>query len=115
MTYSGSLTVTGVVDRSVSPPKFTVTGFIETEARLPDSAKIVTVDMKFGSRLQIFDLLIDSESFGSEDKNIVYQFSAKNYRVLEAPARGDSKDSVAKRRKEGKGLDVSRDSARGEC
>lgn len=91
--YTGSLTVTGVVDRSVSPPKFTVTGLIETEARLPDSAKIVTVDMKFGSRLQIFDLLIDSESFGSDDKNIVYQFSARNYRVLEAP--------VAKRRKGG--------------
>lgn len=74
----GSLSLVGSVDRVVSPPKFTVTGLIETVARLPDCM----IEVRAG-RLIVFDVLIDSESFGSDDDKIVYQFSAKNYKVLE--------------------------------
>ena len=72
----GQLSVVGAVDRSVSPPKFTVSGYIETTERLPDFME----EVKAG-RITLFDVLIDSESFGSESDEIVYQFSAKNYRV----------------------------------
>lgn len=79
----GSLSLVGSVDRSVSPPKFTVTGLIETTARLPDHM----VEVRAG-RLIVFDVLIDSESFGSDDNRIVYQFSAKNYKVLDINREG---------------------------
>ena len=51
----GSLSLVGSVDRSVSPPKFTVTGLIETTARLPDHM----VEVRAG-RLIVFDVLIQS-------------------------------------------------------
>lgn len=73
----GKFSVVGAVDRTKNPPVLSVTGVIETSTRLPDSFSKLE-----GGRAVVYDILIDSESLGSEDNNIVYGFSAKRYDIL---------------------------------
>lgn len=77
ITISGKFSVMGVVDRTKNPPVLSVTGAIETSTRLPDSFSKLE-----GGRVIVYDILINSESLGSEDNNIVYGFSARRYDIL---------------------------------
>lgn len=74
----GKFSVTASVDRTKNPPVMSVNGLIETPVRLPDR-----FDKLEGGRSVVHDILINSESVGSEDENIVYEFSARNYDILE--------------------------------
>lgn len=78
ITIEGKLSVLATVDRSKNPPVLSVTGYVETPTRLPD--KFATLA---GGRVVVYDILIDSESVGSEDDSIVYSFSARRYDILE--------------------------------
>ena len=78
ITVKGKISVIAAVDRTKKPPVLSVTGYIETPTRLPDSFSKLS-----GGRIIVHDVLIDSESVGSEDDNIVYSFTAKSYDILE--------------------------------
>ena len=73
----GKFSVIAEIDRSKNPPVLSVTGVIETAERLPDSFKVLR-----GGRAIVKDVLLNSESVGSRDSNIVYGFSAKSYDIL---------------------------------
>lgn len=73
---AGKFSFIGEVDRTKKPPILTISGVVETAARLPDSFKSMA-----GGRIVLFDVLINSESAGSEDNKIVYGFSAKRYEI----------------------------------
>ena len=72
----GKFSIIGTVDRMKNPPIMTITGIIETPVRLPDRFEILS-----GGRLIVEEGLIDSESLGSEDDNIMYGFTAKRYKI----------------------------------
>ena len=74
----GALSLTGHWNRSVSPPRFEISGVIETTEYLDG----IYFEVRAG-RLIIDNLQIESESFGSLEGNIVFEFTAKSYRVLE--------------------------------
>lgn len=74
----GKFSVAATVDRTKNPPVLSINGFVETPTRLPDRFNKLE-----GGRVAVFDVLINSESVGSEDDNIVYEFSAKNYEIYE--------------------------------
>lgn len=74
----GKFSVTASVDRAQNPPVLSVNGLIETPTRLPDK-----FDKLEGGRAVVHNVLINSESFGSEDDNIVYEFVARNYDILD--------------------------------
>ena len=73
----GKFSFIGDVDRTKKPPILTISGVIETAARLPDSFKTME-----GGRVKLYDILLNSESAGSEDDKIVYSFSAKRYEIV---------------------------------
>jgi hypothetical protein len=73
----GRFSLTGrVVD---NPPRVETTGAIETTAYLGDRYKEIR-----GGRLIVNDVSIVSENYGSETNNIVYEFRAARYTVLDA-------------------------------
>jgi len=74
----GRLSLTGRWNRSVQPESFDISGVIETTEYLDG-----TYEEVWAGRLSITDLRIESESFGSEDDNIVFEFTAGGYNVLE--------------------------------
>lgn len=74
---NGKLSLTGRYDRTVKPERFVITGLIETTEYLDG----VYEEVRAG-RLIIQNLRIESESFGSEDDNIVFEFTAGSYQVL---------------------------------
>ena len=74
----GALSLTGRWNRSVSPPRFEISGIIETTEYLDGTY----FEIRTG-RLIIDNLQIESESFGSLDDNIVFEFTAESYKVLE--------------------------------
>lgn len=78
VTIKGKISVIAAVDRTKNPPILSVTGYIETPTRLPDRFSRLE-----GGRITVTDILIDSESVGSESDNIVYSFSARSYEILE--------------------------------
>lgn len=78
ITVKGKFSVMASVDRTKNPPILSIAGMIETPTRLPDSFKRLE-----GGRIIVHDILIDSESAGSEDDSLVYSFSAKSYDILE--------------------------------
>lgn len=73
----GKFTVTGIVDRSKNPPILTVEGYIETSVRIPDRIKEM-----YGGRVAVQDILVNSESIGSEENTIVYGFTARGYKIF---------------------------------
>ena len=81
----GKFSVTGTVDRLQKPPKVIVEGLIETKTRVPDHFEEMS-----GGRVTIYDIMINSESLGSEEDIIVYGFTAKRYTVYKIKPRGDS-------------------------
>lgn len=74
---NGKFSVTGIVDRSKNPPVLTVEGYIETSVRIPDRIKEM-----YGGRVIVQNILVNSESIGSEENTIVYGFSASGYKIL---------------------------------
>ena len=78
VTVKGKISVIAAVDRTKNPPVLSVTGYVETPTRLPDRFSKLE-----GGRVVVHDILIDSESAGSEEDNLVYSFSAKSYEILE--------------------------------
>ena len=73
----GKLSLRGQYDRTVTPERFVISGLIETTTYLDGTYEEVCA-----GRLIIQGLRIESESFGSEDNNIVFEFSAESYQVL---------------------------------
>lgn len=78
LAVNGKFSVIASVDRSKNPPVLSVNGVIETATRLPDKFSRLA-----GGRVVVLDVLIDSESAGSEDDVIVYAFTARSYEILE--------------------------------
>lgn len=78
ISVKGKFSVLAAVDRSKNPPVLSVTGAVETPARLPDSFSKLE-----GGRVIVYDVLINSESAGSDEDSLVYTFSAKRYDILE--------------------------------
>ena len=74
----GKFSLIAAVDRTKKPPVLSVTGVIETPTRLPDSFERLE-----GGRIIAHNILIDSESAGSEEDSLVYSFTAKSYEILE--------------------------------
>ena len=72
----GSCTINASVDRTKKPPILTIEGWISTKQRLPDILGSIE-----GGRFEVKDILINSESIGSEDDNIVYGFTAREYKI----------------------------------
>lgn len=73
----GKLSLRGQYDRTVTPERFLINGLIETTEYLDGIYEEVCA-----GRLVIQGLRIESESFGSEDNNIVFEFSAESYQVM---------------------------------
>lgn len=78
----GTLSLTG--RRNPNEGGFEISGLIQTEAYLSEAYEEICA-----GRLIIKDIKILSESFGSETNDIVYEFTAKSYIVLEG---GDASD-----------------------
>lgn len=72
----GKFSFISEVDRTKKPPILKISGVIETTARLPDSFKKLE-----GGRAIVYNVLLNSESVGSDDDKIVYGFSATNYDI----------------------------------
>jgi len=75
---SGKMSVMAAVNREKNPPVLSVTGLVETPVRLPDRFGKLE-----GGRVAVYDVIINSENVGSEDDNIVYEFSAKSYNIFD--------------------------------
>ena len=88
----GVFSVTATLDRSKHTPILKISGVIQTPVRLPPEFDTLTC-----SRGYCKDIVIISESFGSEDDNIVYTFEAGEYDITKSGGEDDGEDSDGER------------------